>query len=38
MALFPGFGDRQGLPVLERLGMDEGGVVVVKDKDILVST
>ena len=37
MARLPGFSDLQGLPVLEKLGMDGVGVVVVEDEDILVS-
>ena len=37
MARFPGFVDIQGLSVLERLGVDGVGVVVVEGKDILVS-
>ena len=36
-AHFPGFGDFQGLPVLQKLGVDGVGVVVVEDKYILVS-
>ena len=34
---FPGFGDLQGLPVFERLGVDGVGAVVVEEEDILVS-
>ena len=34
---FLGFGDLQGLPVLQNLGVDGVGVVVVEDKYILVS-
>ena len=37
VARFPGFGDIQGLPVFEKLGMYRVGVVVVEDEDILVS-
>ena len=37
MERLPGFRDIQGLPVLEKLGVDGVGVVVVKYKDILVS-
>ena len=37
MAHFPGFGDFQGLPVLQKLGVDGVGVVVVEDEYILVS-
>ena len=37
VARFSGFSDLQGLPVLERLGVDGVGVVVVEDEDILVS-
>ena len=37
MARLPGFRDLQGLPVLEKLGVDGVGVVVVEDEDILVS-
>ena len=38
VALFPGFSDFQGLPVLQKLGVDGVGVVVVEDEYILVST
>ena len=34
VARFPGFGCLQGLPVLEKLGVDGVGVVVVEDEDI----
>ena len=37
VARFPGFGDLQGLPVLQKLGVDGVGVVVVEDEYILVS-
>ena len=37
MACLSDFGDIQGLPVLEKLGVDGVGVLVVEDKDILVS-
>ena len=37
VARFPGFGDLQGLPVLEKLGVDGVGAVVLEDEDILVS-
>ena len=37
VARFPGFGDLQVLPVLEKLGVDGVGVIVVEDEDILVS-
>ena len=37
MTRLPGFSDLQGLPVLEKLGVDGVGVVVVEDEDILVS-
>ena len=37
MARVPGFGDLQGLPVFEQLGVNGVGVVVVEEKDILVS-
>ena len=37
VARFPGFGDLQGLLVLEKLGVNGVGVVVVEYKDILVS-
>ena len=37
MERLSGFGDLQGLPVLEKLGVDGVGVVVVEDEDILVS-
>ena len=33
----PGCSDIQGLPILEKLGVDGVGVVVVEDKGILVS-
>ena len=36
MASYPGFGDFQGLPVLQKVGADGVGVVVVEDKYILV--
>ena len=34
---FPGFGDLQGLPVLEQLGVDGVRFVVVEGEDVLVS-
>ena len=37
MARFPGFSDIQGLTVLQKLGVDGVGVVVVEDEYILVS-
>ena len=37
MAHLPGFSDLQGLSVLEKLGVDEVGVVDVEDEDILLS-
>ena len=37
VAHFPGFGDIQGFPVLEKLGVDGVSVVVVEDEGILVS-
>ena len=37
LARFLGFGGLQGLPILQRLGVDGIGVVVVEDKYILVS-
>ena len=37
IARLPGFSDLHDLPVLEKLGVDGVGVVVVEDKDILVS-
>ena len=37
VAHFPGLGDLQGLLVLEKLGVDGVGVVVVEDEYILVS-
>ena len=37
IARLPGFSDLQGLSVLEKLGVDGVGVVLVEDKDILVS-
>ena len=37
VARFPGFGDFQGLPVPQELGVDGVGVVVVEDGYILVS-
>ena len=37
MARITGFSDLQGLPVLEKLGVDGVGVVDVEDEDILVS-
>ena len=37
MACLPGFSDLQGLPVLEKLGVDGVGVVVVEDEGMLVS-
>ena len=37
VASFPGFGDLRGMPVLENLGVDGVGVVVVEDYDRLVS-
>ena len=37
MARLPGFSDLQGLTVLEKLGVDGVGVIVVEDEDILVS-
>ena len=36
MARIPGFSDLQGLPVLDKLGVDGVGVVVVEDEYILV--
>ena len=38
MACRPGYSDLQGLSVLEKLGVDGVGVVVVEDKDVLVPT
>ena len=38
MAYLPGCSDLQSLSVLEKLVMDGVGVVVVKDKDVLVPT
>ena len=38
MERFPGFGDIQGLTVLQKLGVDGVGVIVVEEKYILVST
>ena len=38
MTRLPGFSDIQVLTVLEKLGVDGVGVVVVEDKDILVYT
>ena len=37
VARYPGFGDFQVLPVLQKVGMDGVGVVVVEDEYILVS-
>ena len=37
VARFPGFGDIQGFLVLQKLGVDGVGVVVVEDEYILVS-
>ena len=37
MACLPGFSDLQGLPFLEKLGVDVVGAVVVEEEDILVS-
>ena len=37
VAHYPGFGDFQGLPVLQELGVDGVGDVVVEDEYILVS-
>ena len=37
VARFPGFGDLQGSPVLQKLGVGGVGVVVVEDEYILVS-
>ena len=37
MARLSDFGDLQDLQVLEKLGVDGVGVVVVEDEDILVS-
>ena len=36
VARLPGFSDLQGFPVLEMLGVDGVGVVVLEDEDILV--
>ena len=38
VARFPGFSDFKGFPVLQKLGVDGVGVVVVEDEYILVST
>ena len=38
MACLPGCSDLQGLPVLENLVVDGVGIVVVEDKDIVVTT
>ena len=38
VACCPGFSDLQGLPVLEKLGVDGVGVVVVAERDVLVPT
>ena len=38
VARSPGFGGFKGFPVLQKLGMDGVGVVVVEEKYILVST
>ena len=38
MACRPGCSDLQGLLVLENLGVDGVGVVVVENKDVLVPT
>ena len=37
MARLTVFSDIQGLPVIEKLGVDGVGIVVVEDEDILVS-
>ena len=37
MARLPGFSDLQGLTVLEKLGVDGIGVVVLEDEDVLVT-
>ena len=37
VARYPGFGDFQGLPVLQKVYVDRVGVVVVEDEYILVS-
>ena len=37
VARYPGFGDFQGLLVLQKLGMNGVGIVVVEDEYILVS-
>ena len=37
MTFIPGLSDLQGLPVLENLGVDGVGVVVIEDEDILLS-
>ena len=38
MACCPGCSDLQGLFVLEKLGVDGVGVIVVEDEDVLVPT
>ena len=37
VACHPGFGDFQGLPVLQKLGVDGVSVVVIEDEYVLVS-
>ena len=37
VARYPGFGDFQDLPVLQKLGVDRVGVVVVEDEYIFLS-
>ena len=37
VARYPGFGGFEGLPVIQKLGMDGVGVVVLEDEYILVS-
>ena len=38
MACRPGCSDLQGVPVFEKVGVDGVGVLVVEDKDVLVTT
>ena len=37
MAYLPGYSDLQGLPVFEKVGPDGVGVVVIEDKDVLIT-
>ena len=37
MACLPGYSDLQGLSVFEKVGVDRVGVIVVEDKDVLIT-